>query len=225
MDEASIEQPPGHSRRRRHDSKPLHGASEQDRARLGVLLQRRRSELGYPGMGLSRFARERDVNWRGITDIEKANRASFLIATLDEYARAYEVTYESLVAVGRGEADELVAAPGGDELADDPSGEILQELSIERARATLGDLIDRARYTGDPTLITRNGKPAALITPVLHRHDRAAITQIRQEISGRSALADPLVAMIGELLLILDRYFAADKNLDASQEHDAGSKP
>src|SRR6266567_3987529 len=195
MDEVSTKQTRAYYRTFGHDTKPLSGASEQDRTRLGVLLQRRRGELGYLGDGRHRFAMERNVNYRSLADIENAVRDGFMVSTLDAYARAYEVTYESLVAVGRGEADELVAAPGGDELADDPSGEILQELSIERARARLGDIIDRARYTGDPTLITRTGKPAALITPVLHRHDRAAITQIRQEISGRSALADPLVAM------------------------------
>lgn len=206
-----------------HINQPLHGASEQDRFKLGVLLQRRRSELGYGTNGLQRFARDRGVSWRGFYEIEKARRDGFMVSKLDEFARAYEVTYDSLVAVGRGEADELTAAPRADELVDDPSGEILPELSIERARARLGDIIDRARYTGDPTLITRHGQPAALVAPVLHGHDRAAIMKIRQQVSGRSALADPLVDMIGELLYILDRYFAADKNLDASQEHDAGS--
>jgi prevent-host-death family protein len=33
--------------------------------------------------------------------------------------------------------------------------------SLEEARAGLGELIDRARLAGEPTLITRYGRPAA----------------------------------------------------------------
>lgn len=35
--------------------------------------------------------------------------------------------------------------------------------SLEDARAGLGDLIDRARLAGEPTLITRYGRPAAVV--------------------------------------------------------------
>jgi prevent-host-death family protein len=211
MDETSIKQTRNHYRARGYNNKPLRGASEQDRTRLGVLLQRRRGELGYGARGLQRFGRERGVNWKSITDIEKALRDGFMISTLDEYARAYEVTYDSLVAVGQGKADELTpAAPPYDPVADAGSG--FQEASIEEARAGLGGVVDRVRYTGDPTLITRNGKPAALITRALHHHDREAIALIRQS----PILNGPLEAggardIIEELLLILDGYLAADR--------------
>ena len=49
--------------------------------------------------------------------------------------------------------------------------------------------------------------------PVRHAPDEGQIGPLQY----------PGTAMIGELLLILDRYFAADKNLDASQEQDTGS--
>lgn len=34
---------------------------------------------------------------------------------------------------------------------------------MEEARVRLGDVIDRARLTGEPTLITRYGRPAAVV--------------------------------------------------------------
>ncbi len=153
-------------RTRGNNSKPLRGASEQDRTRLGVLLQRRRSELGYATNGLQPFAREHGISWRGIYDIEKARRDGFMVSKLDEYARAYEVTYDSLVAVGRGEAAGLAAASAG--------------------------------------------ASAALVTRVLHSHDREAIERARQ-----SPLLDgphePGGAwdVITELLFILDEYLPA----------------
>lgn len=39
----------------------------------------------------------------------------------------------------------------------------METVSIEEARRTLGDLVDRARLAGDPTLITRHGKAAAVV--------------------------------------------------------------
>lgn len=39
----------------------------------------------------------------------------------------------------------------------------MQQLSIEDARRHLGELIDRARLAGEPTLIMRYRKPAAVI--------------------------------------------------------------
>lgn len=42
----------------------------------------------------------------------------------------------------------------------------MEELSIERARQTLGEIVDRARFTGEPTRITRQGKPAAVVVSV-----------------------------------------------------------
>jgi prevent-host-death family protein len=42
----------------------------------------------------------------------------------------------------------------------------MRTVTIESARATLGDLVARAQMTGESTLITRYGKPAAVLVPV-----------------------------------------------------------
>jgi len=39
----------------------------------------------------------------------------------------------------------------------------MESLSIEDARRQLGELVDRARLAGEPTLIMRYRKPAAVI--------------------------------------------------------------
>lgn len=39
----------------------------------------------------------------------------------------------------------------------------MRTTSLEEARAGLGDVIDRARLAGEPTLITRYGRPAAVV--------------------------------------------------------------
>jgi prevent-host-death family protein len=39
----------------------------------------------------------------------------------------------------------------------------MDETPLQEARSTLGLLVDKARLAGEPTLITRQGKPAALI--------------------------------------------------------------
>lgn len=42
----------------------------------------------------------------------------------------------------------------------------MKEIGIEDARRQLGDIVNRAQYRGEDTMITRNGKPAAFIVPV-----------------------------------------------------------
>lgn len=39
----------------------------------------------------------------------------------------------------------------------------MEQTGIEQARADLGEIVERARLSGDPTLITRYGKPAAVV--------------------------------------------------------------
>jgi prevent-host-death family protein len=39
----------------------------------------------------------------------------------------------------------------------------MRTASVEEARARLGDLVDRARLAGEPTLITRYGREAAVV--------------------------------------------------------------
>jgi prevent-host-death family protein len=48
----------------------------------------------------------------------------------------------------------------------------VEETGIEQARATLGEIINRALFAGAHTLITRAGKPAAVIVPV-EWHEKA----------------------------------------------------
>jgi len=42
----------------------------------------------------------------------------------------------------------------------------MEQVSIEAARRTLGEIIDRARLADQVTLITRQGKPAAVVVNV-----------------------------------------------------------
>jgi len=84
---------------------------ESARERTGELLQRRRADLGYPGRQRPAFTRDRGINIRLVTDIENPQAGrNFLISSVQQIARAYAVTYESLAAVLRGEAGELVPA-------------------------------------------------------------------------------------------------------------------
>jgi prevent-host-death family protein len=39
----------------------------------------------------------------------------------------------------------------------------MDEYSIETARRSLGEIVDKARYTDEPTTITRQGKPVAVV--------------------------------------------------------------
>jgi prevent-host-death family protein len=39
----------------------------------------------------------------------------------------------------------------------------MRSVNIEDARKTLGELVDRARIAGEPVLITRYNKPAAVL--------------------------------------------------------------
>jgi len=92
------------------DRRPVVRAPEAAWQRLGVLLQLRRAGLGYRRRPA--FTREHHINIRLITDIENAYRPNtFLTPTLHDIARAYQVTYDSMLAVLAGQADELAPAP------------------------------------------------------------------------------------------------------------------
>ena len=39
----------------------------------------------------------------------------------------------------------------------------MRTVSVQEARAKLGDLVDIARLAGEPTLITKHGRPAAVL--------------------------------------------------------------
>jgi transcriptional regulator with XRE-family HTH domain len=92
------------------DRRPVVRAPDDAWQRLGELLQLRRAELGYKRRPA--FTREHGINIRLVTDIENAYRPNtFLTPTLREIAQAYQVTYDSLIAVLGKTADELTPAP------------------------------------------------------------------------------------------------------------------
>jgi hypothetical protein len=80
--------------------------------RLGQLLDVRRRTIGYTWR--TDFERERRVNRRMAADIESAAPGrvnTFTNGSLGLVAQGYAVDYESILAVLRGEADELVPVP------------------------------------------------------------------------------------------------------------------
>ena len=91
------------------DRRPVVRAPEAAWQRLGELLQLRRADLGYRRRPA--FTREHHINIRLVTDIENAYRPNtFLTPTLRDIAQAYQVTYDSLIAVLAGKADALAPA-------------------------------------------------------------------------------------------------------------------
>jgi hypothetical protein len=87
-------------------------ADPADWQRLGQLLELRRRTIGYTWR--TDFERERRVNRRMAADIEKAAPGrvnTFTNGSLGLVAQGYAVDYESMLAVLRGEADELVPVP------------------------------------------------------------------------------------------------------------------
>jgi hypothetical protein len=100
------------------DRRPVVRAPDDRWRLLGELLQLRRAQLGYKRRPA--FTREHGINIRLVTDIENAYRPNtFLTPTLHEIARAYQVTYESVIAVLNEEAGRL--APAGAAGRPDPS--------------------------------------------------------------------------------------------------------
>jgi hypothetical protein len=85
-------------------------------AQLGKVLQDwREDELGYQVRG--KFAEDRHINLRLVQDLEKNYRpGTFTKWALQDAAQAYKVTYESVLAFLRGNADRLYrvqdASPG-----------------------------------------------------------------------------------------------------------------
>lgn len=89
------------------DRRPVVRAPDAAWQRLGELLQLRRAALGYARRPA--FTREHGINIRLVTDIENAYRPNtFLTPTLREIAQAYQVSYDSMIAVLLGHDDELI---------------------------------------------------------------------------------------------------------------------
>jgi hypothetical protein len=145
------------------DRRPVVRAPDSAWKRLGELLQLRRAELGYRRRPA--FTKDRDINIRLVTDIENAYRPNtFLTPTLGEIAQAYQVTYESLAAMLRGEADVLSAAepaplpapsaPGSDSRRTSPeaTADALAEVpaALREARNLTARIEQLLAASGDP---------------------------------------------------------------------------
>lgn len=60
-------------------------------------------------------------------------------------------------------------------------------MGIEEARRALGDIVDRARLRYEPTVITRNGKPAAIVTNVeWHEKAKQLIAHVEAQVMGQN---------------------------------------
>ena len=95
---------------------PMTGADSARIKHLGALLKLRRAELGH--RYLPPFVRDRRINTRMVGDIEHGRRDTFTFPSLQDVARAYEVTYDSMMAVvwsGAGELAPVRADPPPDE--------------------------------------------------------------------------------------------------------------
>lgn len=88
---------------------PLVGAAPGRLRELGRLLMWRRAALGHSYRPA--FLAEQDVNGRMVSDIERGRRDNYTGPTLEDLAAAYAVTYDSILAVARGKADELTPVP------------------------------------------------------------------------------------------------------------------
>lgn len=86
------------------------GADPGRLQKLGQLLMWRRAALGHSYRPA--FLEEQDVNGRMVSDIERGRRDTYTGPTLEDLADAYAVTYDSMLAVAWGRADELTPAPG-----------------------------------------------------------------------------------------------------------------
>jgi hypothetical protein len=91
-----------------HSWQPVLGAKPDRLRLLGQLLRLRRAALGF--RHVPAFVRDRGINTRMVGDIEHGRRDTYTFPTLEDVAAAYEVTYESMMAVVWSDAGELAPA-------------------------------------------------------------------------------------------------------------------
>lgn len=70
----------------------------------------------------------------------------------------------------------------------------METVQIEAARRTLGELVDRARLAGEPTMILRNRTPAAVLVPVGWYDEAAAALESPQPVPAGdlAGIPDPV---------------------------------
>ena len=146
---------------------------------LGELLTDRRKDLGYTYRA-PRFDKASGINQRMAADIEKAAKTRidhFTDGTLRKVARGYEVTYASMLAVLRGDADQLEpAAPAA----------VLHLPAPDADPPALGARPDRGR----PALVRRDQRAPRRARRPRHRlPDRRA--DVRGGHRGRAGVGRP----------------------------------
>jgi hypothetical protein len=184
---------------------------------LGKLLQRRRAQLG--GGSQTRFAKDHRVSVRRIRDIENASRedpSSWQEATLQEIADFYEVACESMIAVVKGEAEELVPAPAARppdarlgpapmtdaarEAAARPYADAIWErlvALVHELHAPARDIPGRALFgEGSPDAMTWDDERTRRLLSLNERVWLIADLRVREASNDRSALTPVMAVMV-----------------------------
>ena len=73
----------------------------------------------------------------------------------------------------------------------------MDKISLHHARNTIGDIVNRARYSGTPTLITSQGKPAAVIVSVPWYQDALSHLDVTEPVEATRA-SSPATSATGE---------------------------
>lgn len=86
------------------------------------------------------------------------------------------------------------------------------EIGLREGRARFGDLVNRAQYGGEITIITKHGRPAAAIVPINRIAKEPAMTV--------PALADELNVTRADVLALVDQLAGLDgsENVVVSEE-------
>ena len=120
---------------------PVTGADPARIKQLGALLRLRRAALGY--RHVPQFVRDRDINTRMVGDIEHGRRDTYTFPSLADAARAYDVTYESMMDVVWSGAGELTPAPADAPGASSLFDPLPSDSSEQRARLAARAAADR----------------------------------------------------------------------------------
>ena len=73
----------------------------------------------------------------------------------------------------------------------------MDSVSLQRARSVIGEIVDRARLGGTPTMITRQGKPAAVIVSVPWYQDALSQLGVIEPVEATRA-SSPATSATGE---------------------------
>jgi prevent-host-death family protein len=100
-----------------------------------------------------------------------------------------------------------------------------ESYTLLEARANLGDLVIRAQG-GEPSVITRYGKPAAMIAPMGEQSRTVTLASGGMVTLGISVRMLHLSPEDREWVLdLIDMFKAHEAALQATQQQDAGSAP